>query len=138
MKKQILLVEDDQSLQSALLRQFHRGSQDWLVHAVENGHDAVKLAADRQIDVLITDILMPVTDGLETIKAFRSRHPSVKIIAMSGGGWRMGSEPLEWARLMGADATLCKPFDFADLVAAIGDLLEQRCGTTNSRKGEGS
>ena len=55
-----------------------------------DGHRAFEIQCQRPADVLITDIFMPETDGLETIRLFRARYPDMKIIAISGGG-RSGS-----------------------------------------------
>ncbi len=62
-------------------------------------------------DVVITDVMMPDKNGLETISEIRTLNPTVKIIAMSGGGDRQGQDLLELAKDVGAVATLSKPFD---------------------------
>ncbi len=122
--KQILLVDDDATLLEALLRQFHPHRDTWQVATASNGVEALRLARAQRFDVLVTDILMPEKDGTETIIAFRRDHPSVKIIAMSGGGRIIGTEPLGVVSLLGAHATLVKPFDFQMLWDTIQAVLE--------------
>ena len=100
-----------------------------------NGDEALRLAREQPFDVLITDILMPEKDGIETIMAFRQEHPSVKIIAMSGGGRRMGKDPLRLARLLGAHAILEKPFAFHVLRDTVRTLLEPEPDTTPCPEG---
>ena len=67
---------------------------------------------------------MPDKDGIETVVAFRRKHRSVKIVVMSGGGRQVGKEPLSYARLLGTQATLEKPFDFHVLRDPVRALLE--------------
>lgn len=82
------------------------------------------MASEQHVDLIVTDIMMPVTDGIEVIMAMRKNHPESKILAMSGGGQKLGKEPLEWARLLGAHACLEKPFGFEDLRRTIESLLD--------------
>ena len=132
--KQILLVDDDADVLEALLMYFRSHCQKWQVVAASNGAEALRLAREQPFDLLITDISMPVMDGIETVIAFRREHPSVKIVAMSGGGRHVGKEPLRWVRGLGANATLEKPFDFHVLRDTIRTLLEPEpetsCGPT--------
>lgn len=82
---------------------------------------AQALAAHRQrpADVLLTDIFMPDTDGLEAVAAFRAASPGMRIIAMSGGGRMAQGNYLETARVVGANALLHKPFAPARLLAML-------------------
>jgi CheY-like chemotaxis protein len=85
--------------------------------------EALRLTATFPFDLMITDMLMPEMDGVETIMAIRREYPEVKIIAMSGGGRHVGIETLECARALGAHATLEKPFEFSTLLAHVQGLL---------------
>ena len=77
----------------------------------------------RRADVLITDLLMPEKDGIETIAHFRAEFPGVKIIAMSGGGIHVrGERYLDTAAEIGADAVLKKPFDIGLLLDTLRRL----------------
>jgi DNA-binding response OmpR family regulator len=76
------------------------------------------------VAAIITDILMPEQEGLETIREARQRYPSVRILAISGGG-AGGPEIqlLRFAESFGADQTLAKPFTPSQLVAVVRTLL---------------
>lgn len=122
--KRILMVDDDPRLLDALARQFRANRERWELTTATDGTEALKLAEKESFDLIITDLVMPVTDGIEIIMAIRRDHPSMVIVAMSGGGQKLGKEPLEWARLLGADACLEKPFSFEDLERTVESLLE--------------
>jgi CheY-like chemotaxis protein len=81
-------------------------------------------ATASDFDLIITDLVMPDSEGLETIVAARKNHPAGKIIAISVGN-RGGdrADYLRQARLLGADATLCKPFSTADLFRTVEQTL---------------
>ena len=85
-----------------------------------NGRIAVQLHVADSVDLVITDLLMPQQEGIETITEFRSRFPSVQIIAMSGA---YTGPVLEMAARLGASAVFAKPFDPDQLVAAANGLL---------------
>ena len=97
-------------------------------HEVEEASNGdVALAAYRRqaADVVITDLVMPDKDGLETIMLLRRLDPAVKIIAMSGGGRTLGSGQLylETARSIGALQILAKPFTGSALLHAVTEVL---------------
>ena len=98
------------------------------VASAQNGREGEKLLAERQVDIVITDIFMPVQDGIETISSIRKNNPNIKVIAMSGAGTNgtdlnefMHIEPpyLKHARLLGAHHTLTKPITSHKLAAAM-------------------
>jgi CheY-like chemotaxis protein len=72
---------------------------------------------------VITDLIMPDQEGLETIRQLRARDPNIPVIAMSGGGRTHPDTYLKIAANMGANAVLAKPFTFADLTAAIDKAM---------------
>jgi CheY-like chemotaxis protein len=81
-----------------------------------------------QPDIVVTDIVMPEREGLETIMAIKSARPDVPILAISGGG-RIGAPPfLDLARRLGADDVLAKPFRTAQLVERIAALVSPVSG----------
>ncbi len=89
------------------------------VIAAEDGIEAPKVMASREINVVITDLLMPERDGLEFITEIRAKYPKVKIIAMSGGGHIARDSYLRIARNFGAHIILEKPFSQTSVLAAI-------------------
>ena len=117
----ILIIDDDeQSLalfEEILLREGHE------VVTAHNGIEAEHHFRDGGADVVVTDILMPERDGIETIIDLRRQNPQVKIIAVSGGGRLGPTGYLETAAILGASRTFTKPVDRHDLVAAVGELI---------------
>jgi CheY-like chemotaxis protein len=98
-----------------------RGHQ---VYSAGNGKGALDIVEHRQIDLVITDILMPDMDGYELITALRKRTAPPRIIAMSGGSGRLDSEYLlRVARSMKVDKLLEKPLTLAAIDAAISEVL---------------
>lgn len=83
------------------------------------------LAAFRRIepDLVLTDVVMPKQDGIETILRMRQERPEAKIIAMSGHGWIWNTECTAVAARLGADAAIPKPFDATKLIAAVQALV---------------
>jgi DNA-binding response OmpR family regulator len=114
----VLVVEDDPHLQIAL-----RGLLESAGHEValaENGQVALERLAERPTDLVITDILMPEKEGLETIREARARWPGLKIIAISGF---LGVDFLKAARTFGADEALPKPLRPEKLMAMVSECL---------------
>jgi DNA-binding response OmpR family regulator len=87
---------------------------------------AMRIQEQRPADLLITDIFMPGTDGLEAIVAFRSRWPTLPIVAISGGGSIARGDYLDVAKEIGADAMLRKPFEPEQLLGVVARLGRRR------------
>ena len=95
-------------------------------HTVEEAADgAMGLSLFRQgkFDLVVTDLFMPEKEGIETIMEIREESPGVKILAVSGGMTLDRIGPLEDAEVLGADASLPKPFAIQDLTSAVQTLL---------------
>jgi CheY-like chemotaxis protein len=118
----ILLVDDDDVLRKllrlALVKQGH------VVTEARNGKEALVLQRDEAVDLILTDLIMPEREGLETIEEFREKFPTVKIIAMSGGGRVSATDYLKIAKAMGAVGILAKPFSNDDMATAIVAALQ--------------
>lgn len=120
----VLLVDDDPALLRGLGIAFSRaGSQ---VVTACDGNEALQRMAERLPDLLVTDILMPNREGLETIMAARAEAPALKIIAISGGGRIDSGEFLSLALALGADAILRKPFRPSRMLSLAEGVLAQR------------
>ena len=79
-----------------------------------------------QSDLVITDIVMPEKDGIETITDLKRHHPAVKVIAISGGERRpegVSKNYLHSAKLLGANRAMQKPIANEDLLEAVRELL---------------
>jgi DNA-binding NtrC family response regulator len=75
------------------------------------------------VDLVISDIFMPESDGLELLRALRKRAPELKVIAISGGGNLGNMDILHAARLFGAYRVFTKPFATEDLLLAVREAL---------------
>ena len=117
----ILLIDDDDSLRKMLrLTLTHFG------HSVQeacNGKEAMLMFAKTPPDLVLTDLVMPEQEGIETITAIRRISPKMKIIAMSGGGRGSATDYLQMAKALGANCVLEKPFSNEALASAISETL---------------
>jgi CheY-like chemotaxis protein len=119
--RRLLVADDSADMRESLRLVLERAGYEVLLAA--DGIGALEQQRARPADVLITDIFMPERDGLETITSFRREFPRTRIVAMSGGGVRIGgSFYLETAAVAGADATLRKPFDPKSLLQVLQEL----------------
>lgn len=120
----ILLVDDDEPLRKALRLTLVKMGHEVL--EARNGNEALHLYAAEPPELVLTDIIMPEKEGLETIQELRRLNPSVKIIAMSGGGRGSGIDYLKVAKKMGVALTLNKPFSSEAMAAAIKEVTATR------------
>ena len=117
----VLVVDDNPDMRSFVKLVLERAGFEAQVAA--DGQRALDLQRERPADVLITDIFMPESDGIELIARFKSGFPQVKIIAMSGGGHVSKKDYLPVAADIGADAVLRKPFAAGTLLRMLQDLV---------------
>lgn len=119
----ILLVDDDDAVREILRKALVAAGHE--VDEASNGDLAIAAYRRQAADLVITDLVMPDKDGLETIMELRRMDPSVRVVAMSGGGRTLGPGQLylESARALGARQILSKPFTVGALLKAIGDAL---------------
>jgi CheY-like chemotaxis protein len=118
--KSILVVEDDQTLGSLISRSLRKSG--YHVGESTDGNKAITALEAARYDVVVTDIIMPDREGVETIIAIRARWPDIKIVAMSGGGRMDASMFLSLAENFGADALLKKPFKLQELLDVLARL----------------
>jgi CheY-like chemotaxis protein len=112
----ILVIEDDQEVRDYLVAVLSRAGH--AVSSATNGRDGVdKFRSDP-----VQDIIMPEKDGIETILDLRREHPSLKVIAISGGGRSTPENYLHSARLLGADKAIRKPFKNEEILEAVKEL----------------
>ncbi len=117
----VLVVDDDPLVREAIALMASRAGHD--VVEAENGAVALRHHESAPADVIVLDVLMPVMEGIETIRALRKNDPDVKIIAISGGAPSGGSAYLKYASNLGAHAVLSKPFRNAELLECIDTLV---------------
>ncbi|MBI3246646.1 MAG: response regulator [Deltaproteobacteria bacterium] len=117
-----ILVIDDEAQVRDVLRQMLEKAGYEVVEAPE-GAEGLQLHRKHPVDLIITDIVMPGKEGIETILALRKCVPKVKIIAISGGGHMNKLDLLSVAQEFGAARTLAKPFARKELLAAVQEVL---------------
>src|SRR5258706_2470748 len=120
-KLKILLVDDDVLFRNVLCRALIYSGYD--VFPAGNGREALAEYRLSPADLVLTDIVMPDKEGLETIGELRRLNPAAKIIAMSGGGLMNPKDYLLLARKMGVAATLQKPFTHEELLKTLESVL---------------
>jgi DNA-binding response OmpR family regulator len=124
----ILIIDDDEEVREILATSLQL--EDHKVLEAPHGEYGLQLLETNHVDLIITDIFMPETEGLETIMRVRESWPDLKIIAMSGGPAFVrtaAANPdfLVVAQGLGADKTLAKPFLPSELVSAVDSLLSE-------------
>jgi CheY-like chemotaxis protein len=126
----ILVIDDEEDVRDAMRLTLERAG--YAVSVVARGTAGIELLQHQPMDVIITDIVMPGQNGVDTIKELRRNFPGSKIIAISGGGnlGPVGYQPaaiktaayLAAAESAGADLSLTKPFDRQELLSAIAQV----------------
>jgi CheY-like chemotaxis protein len=120
----VLVIDDDASVRAVVVSTFER--MGYRTYAAENGRAGVALFAAEPCDLVITEILMPVMDGIETIIALRKTASPPAVIAISGAGYVSGADVLQTAKLLGADAVLPKPLSMSSLLRLAGEILDAK------------
>lgn len=119
----VLLADDDEALRRVVRKILERGGLE--VVEASDGEEALRVLGEEAVDLLITDLIMPNREGLETIQACRQKHPGLPIVAISGGGRIRPDDYLALAARLGADRVLAKPFSGDDLLAAARAAMDQ-------------
>lgn len=117
----ILTIDDDAVVRDMLQRAL-TGAGYTVVQA-SGGREGLRKFREAPADLIITDIIMPDGEGIETIRALRREFPHVKIITLSGANKELAFDVLEVATLLGSMRTFEKPVDLPKLVQAVRDLL---------------
>lgn len=117
----ILIIDDDNQVRGMLRQTLERAGYDVL--DAPNGKEGIKLYRQDPADLVITDLIMPEKEGIETIIELRRDFPAVKIIAISGGGRNDPEEYLHMAKTLGAQRTFTKPFERKELLEAVRELI---------------
>lgn len=117
----ILVIDDEAPVRDMIRQTLERAGYE--VMEAGDGKRGMVQVRTQPIDLVITDILMPEQEGIETIRLLRKEFPQVKIIAISGGGKKGKLDVLPVAQTFGAHSTLSKPFERKDLLAAVSALV---------------
>lgn len=117
----ILIIDDDSDIRQMLKQMLNIEGYD--VDEATNGNEAIKIFNDKPADLIITDIIMPDKEGIETIREMRNKYSNIKIIAISGGGRAGPTDYLKIAKTFGANRTFTKPFDRKEFLDCVKELL---------------
>jgi CheY-like chemotaxis protein len=119
----ILIIDDEDQFRSMLRQVLERAGYE--VVEAQDGNEGIQRFREAPMDLIITDILMPGKEGLETIMDLRREFPQVKIMAISGGGRTGDLNFLELAKQLGAQSALQKPFDQEEFLDAVQEVLQE-------------
>jgi DNA-binding response OmpR family regulator len=117
----VCVIDDDDRVRDTICKILRRAG--FTVADANDGDVGIEIVARTQPSVVVTDIVMPNREGIETICELKKRFPAIRILAISGGG-RIGPQDfLELAAALGADDCLAKPFRPAELLTKVSDLV---------------
>ena len=119
--KRILVVDDEAQIRTVLTQMLEQ--EGYEVQTAENGEDGFNLVRKQVFDLVITDMIMPVKDGLKFIMELIKDYPDLKILAISGGGAIKADRYLTMAGYLGDIATLEKPFKRDRLLELVRQQL---------------
>jgi CheY-like chemotaxis protein len=118
-----VLVIDDEELARFTIREILEGA-GFEVDEAENGRVGIEKQHANPFDLIITDIIMPEKEGVATIIDLKQDYPSLKIIAISGGGRTRNLDFLKLSERFGASKMLAKPFTEGQLIEAVEETLK--------------
>lgn len=123
MNRKILIIDDEVHILLMLKKMLERAGYE--VDIASNGSEGLDLFRRDQPDLVITDIIMPEKEGLETIREMKKEQSDLKILAMSGGGKISADNYLDTARIFGASGIIEKPFNQSRLISLVEELMSE-------------
>ena len=117
----ILIIDDDEKIRNLFERYLE--SHGHVISCAVNGREGLRMLESDPADLVITDIMMPETDGLEVVMAIRSMPTPVPVIAVSGGMHAMPADFLLIAKKFGARKVLYKPVELHELLRTVNEVL---------------
>jgi len=118
----VLVVDDDQGTRDYLCELLAEAGCE--VTAVETGEEAIQRYRCERYSLVLMDIFMPGKDGFETIMDIRRSFPQARVIAISGRAEHQGVDVMSWAKKIGAQHVLRKPFTPDELLYAMAEVLQ--------------
>lgn len=114
---QILIIEDDTAVREGVAKVLSRAGYSVLKSS--NGREGLEILEKEPCDIVLTDIIMPEMEGIETITRIAKQYPGLKVVAMSGGGRLGNTDFLKVASQIGAVDTIAKPATAKQLLETI-------------------
>ncbi len=124
--KRILVIDDEPTALEVLRKILEIEGYDVL--QATNGEEGVAVFQQTPCDLVITDMVMPVKDGLQTILELRNENPDLPVIAISGGGTISKERYLAVAGYLDNVITIAKPFTVEDVSGAVKKFLGSSSG----------
>jgi len=121
--KRILIIDDEQIVLEVLRKILEL--EGYEVATAANGDEGIELFSQKPFDLVITDMVMPEKDGLQTILDLRKETPDLAVIAMSGGGTISKERYLAVAGYLDGIITITKPFSLESITGAVAKLLSE-------------
>ena len=118
----VLIIDDDAGMRRTAGRMLRRGGHE--VIEAEDGVEGLRVFRTESPDIVVSDIVMPKKEGIETIVELRRENPALLILAISGN-LTGSTNYLHFAERLGANGTLAKPFRAADLLREIDNLMRR-------------
>ena len=118
--KNILLIDDDPGFLKTLKEELSNYNEDWKVLTAENGKHGVDIIASYSVDLVVTDLRMPVMDGYEVLTYLREKRPAMPFIVMTGDDSREAGQRL---RSLGIEQCISKPCQFSEIVRVISSRI---------------
>lgn len=118
----ILVIDDEEEIRNVLQTILEEAGHE--VSLAVNGEEGLSLFREEQTEIVITDLIMPGKEGIETIRDLRQQFPQVKIIAISGRGGNYTNANLDRAVMIGADRSVAKPFGIDEILQVVSELVE--------------
>jgi CheY-like chemotaxis protein len=122
-RRRVVVIEDDDLVRDTVIGILNTAGHQAVPAA--DGVEGLKILRKGDYDAVITDIMMPRKEGIETIMEIRREQPEMRIMAISGGS-PGSADFLQWAEKLGADAVLSKPFSVQQFLTALGDLWQKK------------
>lgn len=117
----ILVIEDDHAYRRICCLALK--SAGFGVVAAANATEGRRTLAEASFDLVLTDLLMPDSEGIDAIARLSQDFPGMRVVVMSGGGTTAAEECLRMAPELGAAGVLRKPFTMEELIQAVHGAL---------------
>ena len=128
--ERILVIDDEPHILLMVKKMLERAGYE--VDLASNGSEGLRLFSKLRPVLVITDIIMPEKEGLETIREMKRINSDLKIIAMSGGGKISADNYLETAKIFGASLLIEKPFSQKQLLFCVEELVGPGQGNSSA------
>lgn len=117
----VLLVDDEKDFVEMLGLRLEEAGEN--VSAAHSGRECLQILEQKEVDVVILDILMPGMDGIATLKEIKKRFPLVEVIMLTGHGT---TESAVKGMKLGAFDYLLKPAHFGELTAKLESARQRK------------